>query len=82
MNTALSRRQFLATAGTVAGTTVLAPAVWASKSARPARKKIALIWRLHLQQSPLPLMTTKLKMGLWVAHWVVFLVVHSFCSSN
>ena len=46
----VSRRQFLATAGTVAGLTVAAPAAWARKAVRPARKRIALIAtevRLH-----------------------------------
>lgn len=46
----VSRRQFLTTAGTVAGLTVAAPSAWARKAVRPARKKIALIAtevRLH-----------------------------------
>jgi hypothetical protein len=50
MNAPVSRRQFFATVGAAAGTTVLAPTVWASKVPRPARKRIALIAtevRLH-----------------------------------
>ena len=50
MNVSASRRQFLATAGTAAGLTVVAPSAWAMKVPRPARKKIALIAtevRLH-----------------------------------
>ncbi|MFM7805910.1 MAG: hypothetical protein ACKPGK_15645 [Verrucomicrobiota bacterium] len=46
----VSRRQFLTTAGTVAGLTVAAPSAWARKAVKPARKKIALIAtevRLH-----------------------------------
>ncbi len=50
MNASVSRRQFIATAGTVAGMTSLAPSAWASKVLKPARKRIALIAtevRLH-----------------------------------
>ena len=50
MNTSVSRRTFIATAGTVAGMTSLAPAAWARKVPKPERKRIALIAtevRLH-----------------------------------
>jgi hypothetical protein len=50
MNASVSRRQFLNTAGATAALTGLAPSIWASRIARPARKKIALIAtevRLH-----------------------------------
>ena len=54
MNASVSRRQFLANAGSTAGlvlaATAFAPTLWASKNPKPARKKIALIAtevRLH-----------------------------------
>ena len=50
MKSSVSRRAFIATAGTVAGMTALAPAAWARKVPKPERKRIALIAtevRLH-----------------------------------